>query len=66
MYLGDPGRTSVGSFYEILKDGTKCAEGAAKIVWINLATGRSVPLPDLVSARLRALESAEGQAAHRV
>ena len=21
MYLGDPGRTSVGSFYEILKDG---------------------------------------------
>ena len=66
MYLGDAGRTSVGSFYEILKNGTRHGEGAAKMVWIDLATGRSVPLPDLVSARLRALESAEGQAAHRV
>jgi len=65
MYLGDPGRTSVGSFYEILKDGAKYADGSAKMVWIDLATGRSVPLPEPVSARLRALESAEGHAAQR-
>ena len=65
MYLGDPGRTSVGTYYDILKNGTKYAEGAAKMVWINLATGRSVPLPEPVSARLRALESAEGHAAQR-
>ena len=50
MYLGDPGRTSVGSFYEILKDGTKFADGAAKIVWIDIARGRSVPLPETVTS----------------
>jgi acyl-CoA thioester hydrolase len=65
MYLGDAGRTSVGSYYEILKNGTKYAEGAAKLVWIDLATGRSVPLPDIVTASLRAFETAEGPAAQR-
>ncbi len=35
MFLADPGRTSVGSYYEILKDGTKHADGAAKLVWID-------------------------------
>ena len=38
MYLGEPGRPSVGSYYEISKDGRKYADGAAKIVWIDLAT----------------------------
>jgi acyl-CoA thioester hydrolase len=65
MYLGDPGRTSVGTYYEILKNGTKYADGAAKMVWIDLATGRSVPLPDVVTSPLRTLERAEGHAAHR-
>ena len=65
MYLGEPGRTSVGTFYEILKDGAKYADGAAKIVWIDLATGRSVPLPEIVTASLRALESADRGATHR-
>ena len=46
MYLGEPGRSSVGSFYEIWKDGRKFADGAAKIVWIDLASGRSTPLPE--------------------
>jgi acyl-CoA thioester hydrolase len=66
MYLGDPGRTSVGTYYEILKNGTKHAEGSAKMVWIDLATGRSVPLPDIVTVPLRALESEEARPAHRV
>ena len=35
MYLGEPGRTSVGSYYEILKDGRKYADGAAKMVWLT-------------------------------
>ncbi len=56
MYLGDPGRSSVGSYYEIWSDGRKFADGAAKIVWIDLASGRSVPLPDRITAPLRALE----------
>ena len=56
MYLGDPGRSSVGSYYEIWSGGCKFAEGAAKIVWIDLASGRSVLLPDRITAPLRALE----------
>jgi acyl-CoA thioester hydrolase len=54
MYLGGLGRSSVGSFYEILRDGRKVAEGAAKIVWIDIATGRSTPLPEALAAPLRA------------
>ena len=53
MFLGDLGRSSVGSFYEIWMDGRKYAEGAAKIVWVDLASGRSVPLPERVAAPLR-------------
>ena len=55
MLLGDPGRTSVGSFYEIRMRGEKYAEGAAKIVWLDPATGRPAPLPEIVAAPLRAL-----------
>ncbi|MEO6566307.1 MAG: thioesterase family protein [Casimicrobiaceae bacterium] len=55
MYLGDPGRTSVGSYYEIHAEGRKYAEGAARMVWIDVASGRPVPLPAVVLAPLRAL-----------
>ena len=55
MYLGDPGRTSIGSYYELTMNERKYAEGAAKIVWIDLASGRSVPLPEVVTAPVRAL-----------
>jgi acyl-CoA thioester hydrolase len=54
MYLGDPGRTSVGSYYDIQMGGKTYAEGAAKIVWIDLATGRPTSLPESVVAPLRA------------
>lgn len=60
MFLGEPGRSSVGSFYEIWCGSRKYAEGAAKIVWIDLASGRSVPLPDRITAPLRALEERRG------
>ena len=62
MYLGDPGRTSVGSYYEIWMNGRKYAEGAAKMVWIDLASGRSVPLPESVAAPLRALDGSRAAA----
>lgn len=55
MSLGHPGRSSVGSYYDLGLGGRKYAEGAAKIVWIDVATGRPVPLPDAVAAPLRAL-----------
>jgi len=53
VYVGDVGRSSVGSYYEILKDGRRFAEGAAKIVWVDRASGRSTPLPDVIAAPLR-------------
>ena len=55
MFLGKPGRTSVGSFYEIWANERKCAKGAARIVWIDAASGRPVPLPEFIVAQLRDL-----------
>lgn len=55
MFLADPGRSSVSSFYEIWSGDKKVADGAAKIVWIQLSTGRAVPLPELIVAPLHAL-----------
>ena len=52
MYLTEPGRSSIGSHYELDCAGKRMAEGDAKIVWIDLASGRSVPLPDQVRAKL--------------
>lgn len=54
MSLGEPGRSSVESYYEIACNGRVCAEGSARIVWIDVATGRPVPLPDRITASLRA------------
>lgn len=52
MYLGDPGRTSLGSYYELYCAGRAHAEGAARIVWTDRASGRPVPLPEVVRALL--------------
>jgi acyl-CoA thioester hydrolase len=45
MYVGMPGRSSIGSFYEIILGERKFAQGAAKMVWVSRTTGRSMPLP---------------------
>jgi acyl-CoA thioester hydrolase len=50
MFLGVGGRSSIDSMYEIWKDGRKFAEGAAKIVWVDLDSGRSIPLPEAIAA----------------
>jgi acyl-CoA thioester hydrolase len=55
MYLGAPGRSSIDSYYEIVADGKTYADGAARIVWIDLATGKSTPLPEHIVAPLRLL-----------
>jgi len=54
LLVGDPGRSSVPTYYEMrcLGDDTLYAEGAAKVVWIDGRTGKSIPLPDHVRARL--------------
>jgi len=55
MYLGTPGRSSIDSFYEIVVGATTYADGAAKIVWVDLSTGKSTPLPERIAAPLRGL-----------
>lgn len=54
MYIGDPGRTSVGSYYDLIVGGTRHADGAARMVWTDRTTGRPVPLPANVLALMRA------------
>ena len=48
MSLDSPGRTSVMSRYELRAGERRVADGAAKIVWIDLASGRPTPLPTRV------------------
>jgi len=53
MYAGEPGRSSLMSWYEIRLEGDDrlYAEGSAKLVWMDHRSGASVPLP----AQLRAV-----------
>ena len=52
MYAGDPGRSSVMTWYELFVDGDErlYAEGAAKTVWMDMRTGKSAPIPGVVRA----------------
>ena len=47
-YLANPGRSSVASYYEmrLAGDDRLYAEGAAKIVWTDAVTGKSMALPE--------------------
>jgi len=47
MYVTPPGRSSLETFYEIRLDGDDrlFAVGSAKLVWIDLATEKSTPIP---------------------
>lgn len=57
-YVGPPGRSSFEVTHEIRlvgpdgKAGAVHAEGGAKIVWVNFAAEKSVPLPDAIRALL--------------
>lgn len=48
MYLGAPGKSSVPSYFDMRLAGEDkiYAEGAAKIVWTDAATGKAIPLPE--------------------
>ncbi|EXI90240.1 MAG: acyl-CoA thioester hydrolase, YbgC/YbaW family [Candidatus Accumulibacter regalis] len=54
MFCGHPGRSSVQTHYEIrLQDNeTLYATGDAKIVWMDVASGKSAPIPDEWRAQL--------------
>jgi len=51
MSVDAPGRSSLDTHYELWMNDRKYAEGSARIVWIDVNTQRSTPLPE----RLRAL-----------
>jgi acyl-CoA thioester hydrolase len=52
MFAGLPGRSSLPTHYELRLQGEEklYATGDAKMVWINPASGRSIPLPDNMRA----------------
>ena len=52
MFCGTPGRSSVPTYYELRLAGDDriYAEAAAKLVWINPSTGKSIPLPEALRA----------------
>ncbi|HPT49949.1 MAG TPA: thioesterase family protein [Accumulibacter sp.] len=54
MFCGQPGRSSVPTHYELRLQGddTLYATGDSKIVWMDVATGKSVPIPDSLRAEL--------------
>jgi acyl-CoA thioester hydrolase len=54
MYCGLPGRSSIPTHYEIRLQGNEMlyATGDSKIVWMEMATGKSVPIPDDLRAQL--------------
>jgi acyl-CoA thioester hydrolase len=55
-YIGQLGRSSIPTYVEMRLEGddTLYAEGAAKVVWMDTATGKSVPLPERIRAALEA------------
>jgi acyl-CoA thioester hydrolase len=52
VFVGDVGRSSIQTWYEIIgiDDGVVRTTGAAKIVWVDYAAEKSVPLPDDIRA----------------
>ena len=50
MYVGNPGRTSIGTYCVLDLGGKRYAEGAATAVWIDLQPGRPVAVPPAMTA----------------
>jgi acyl-CoA thioester hydrolase len=51
LYAGVPGRSSFTTYYELFSASDasiKYADGQAVMVWVDRATGKSLPIPDYV------------------
>ena len=49
LYAGAPGRSSFTTYYELLCEGDESvtyADGQAVMVWVDRASGKSLPIPD--------------------
>lgn len=52
---GQPGRSSLETHFELRRaddPATLVAQGSAKVVWVDYASGRSTPMPDTLRARV--------------
>ncbi|ROR32454.1 acyl-CoA thioesterase [Inmirania thermothiophila] len=57
VYAGPPGRSSFETWYALHRTDAPevlCAEGQARVVWVDHRAGRSVPLPEALRALLPA------------
>ena len=54
LYAGEPGRSSVMTWYELGVDGDEriFATGESKVVWMDNRSGKSSPLPDVLRAHV--------------
>lgn len=53
VYIGPPGGSSVPTFYELEIAGELYADGAATVVFIDMARQRAVRIPEAIRARLQ-------------
>jgi acyl-CoA thioester hydrolase len=53
MSLGEPSRSTIQSYYELRMNDVLYADGAAKIVWIDIRRNKARPLPDSIAALSR-------------
>ncbi len=52
VYVGPPGGSSVGTFYELAIEGERYADGAATVVFVDMARQKPVRIPQSIRARL--------------
>src|SRR5262245_22641858 len=53
MSVEPPGGSSVGTFYELVKDGTLYADGAAVVVFIDMKSQKAVRVPEEIRSLLQ-------------
>jgi len=53
VFAGDPGGSSVSTFYELNVDGELYADGEAKVVFVDAAKQRPLRIPDHIRELLR-------------
>lgn len=53
VYTAPPGGSSVVTFYELVIDGDLYADGAATVVFVDMARQKPVRIPETIRARLQ-------------
>jgi acyl-CoA thioester hydrolase len=52
-----PGRSSFITTYTLSADGVLYTRGSSKVVWVDVLTGKSVPLPDTIRQSVSAVDT---------